>query len=112
RSLPIIAPHFARIDLTYRHPSGVYLGPNLELTSSRQVDQANTLKAPGYGVLGFTLGYRDPQDRYTLFLDARNLTDKHYVSSTDYLVDAHGADTPVFHAGLSRSVFGGIRLKW
>lgn len=112
RALPVFAPHVARIDLAYRHPSGMYLGPNLELASSRQVDQANTLKAPGYGVLGFTIGYGDPRDRYTLFLDARNLTDKHYVSSTDYLVNAYGADMPVFHAGLARSVFGGIRLTW
>ncbi|CAM5450689.1 TonB-dependent receptor family protein [Eoetvoesiella caeni] len=111
-AIPSVPDHFGRIDLTYRHPTGVYAGPSLVYSSGWQVDQANTLKAPGYGVINFTLGYAAPSGRYTLFLDARNLNDKRYAASSDYISTATGPDQRAFYSGLGRSLFVGASVKW
>lgn len=111
-AIPGIAPHSARLDLVYRHPSGVYVGPNIELASNWYVDQANTIKAPGYGIVNVTLGYADPNGRYLLFLDARNLADKRYAATTNYTVNAKGTDVAAYNPGLPRSLYVGAQLTW
>lgn len=111
-ALPGIPRHYARLDLSYRHPSGFYAGPSLELASSRPVDQANTLYAPGYGIINLTVGYAAPNGRYRLYLDARNLTDRHYVASTDYVVNARGRDMLAFYPSLTRSLYAGVQFQW
>lgn len=111
-ALPGIPRHYARLDLSYQHPSGFYAGPTLELASSRPVDQANTLYAPGYGIVNLTVGYAAPNGRYRLYLDARNLGNRHYVASTDYVVNARGRDMLAFYPGLTRSLYAGVQLQW
>lgn len=111
-ALPGIPPHFARFDLTYRHPAGWYVGPSLEFASSWYVDQANTLKAPGYGIVNATLGYGTPDDRWRVFVNLRNLGDKRYAATTDFLVSANGVDARVFNPGLSRAVYAGVQTRW
>ncbi|HWK71654.1 MAG TPA: TonB-dependent receptor [Burkholderiaceae bacterium] len=111
-ALPGIPQHVARLGLVYRHPKGYYAGPSIELASSANVDQANTLRAPGYGIVNFTLGYKDPADRYRLFIDARNLANKYYVATTDYVVDANSRDRAVFYPGQTRSVYIGFEANW
>jgi len=111
-ALPGIPPHFGRVDFTYRHPSGFYLGPSFEFASRWYVDQANTLSAPGYAIVNATLGYAAPGGKYLVFLDVRNIADKRYAATTDYIVDAGGSDAAVFNPGLARSVFAGVQLRW
>lgn len=110
--LPSIPEHLARLDLIYRHPSGYYGGPNFEFASGWYVDQANTLKAPGYGIINFTIGYEAPGGRYRVFIDARNLADKYYATSTNYIVDARVQPSDVFYPGQTRAVFAGLQLNW
>lgn len=109
--LPVIPVHFGRVDLTYRHPSGVYLGPDFEFASSAYADQANTLQAPGYGIVNFTLGYARPAANYRVFLSARNLADKRYAASTEYLAVAQPNEA-AFNPGMRRSVFVGAEILW
>ncbi len=111
KRLPGIPVHYGRLDLTYRHPSGLYLGPDAEFASAVYVDQANTLQAPGYAVLNFTVGYAHPSGKYRVFLNARNLADKRYAASTQYLVAAQ-ANEAAFNPGLRRSIFAGVELLW
>ncbi|MFW7340917.1 TonB-dependent receptor [Pollutimonas sp. H1-120] len=111
-ALPGIPQHVARFGLVYRHPQGFYGGPSIELASSSDVDQANTLKAPGYGLVNFTLGYKDPGERYRIFIDARNLTNKYYVATTDYVVNAGSRDRAVFYPGQTRAVYIGFQANW
>lgn len=114
RKLPSIPPHIARLDLLYEHPGGFYGGPNIELASGWQVDQANSLQAPGYGVINFTAGYREPGGRYRVFVDARNLANKYYAATSDYIVDARApGQTPyLFYPGRTRAVFMGLEMAW
>ncbi len=109
--LPVIPQHYGRAGVTYRHPSGVYFGPDLEFASSSYVDQANTLRAPGYGVLNFTVGYAHASGRYRVFVNARNLADKRYATSVESMARA-GADAAAFYPGMRRSIFAGAEILW
>ncbi len=109
--LPVIPQHFGSVQAMYQHPSGVYLGPDVEFASSVYADQANTLQAPGYGIVNFTLGYAHPSSRFTVFLNARNLADKHYAASTEFIAQAN-TEQPAFNPGLERSLFAGAKILW
>lgn len=111
--LPGIPDHVMRLDLRYRHPSGFYLGPTLELASGWNVDQANTLRAPGYGIVHASAGYQSPDGRLRLYLDLRNLANRHYAAATEYTIDASGRGDPaVYIPGASRMLFAGVEWRW
>ncbi|WP_293778402.1 TonB-dependent receptor [uncultured Oxalicibacterium sp.] len=111
--LPGIPDHVLQAGFTYRHVDGFYIGPRMELGSNWYADQANTLKAPGYGVLHLQAGYLT-KTGYRFFVDARNLGDKHYASTADILVNASAASTStaVFRPGQVRAVFAGVEKRW
>jgi iron complex outermembrane recepter protein len=109
--LPVIPPHFARFDLIWRHRSGFYFGPKVDAASSLFVDLANTWKAPGYAIVGATTGYYWHDQRFHIFLDLRNLGNRYYAATTEYVTNAHHADTAAFNPGLTRSVFGAVEIK-
>ena len=75
------------------------------------VDYANRLKAPGYATLGLEGGV-DLAKGLRLFVDARNLTDKHYISTYSNITDAAMVATNVFYPGEGRSVFAGIKVSF
>ncbi len=111
-ALPGIPRHVSRLDVLYRHPQGFYAGPGIEIGSGWNVDQANSMQAPGYGLLHFRAGYNNPNQRFRIYVDARNLLDKPYATTTDYVVDARRfpANKEVFTPGLGRSVFVAIEM--
>lgn len=79
--------------------------------SSPYVDYANTMKAPDYAVLGLTGGF-SINARTSVYIDARNLTDKRYVGEFSAVTDASKAQTGVFYPGEGRSLFVGLRLAY
>lgn len=109
--LPVIPVHYGSLQATYQHPSGISFSPELEFASSVYADQANTLKAPGYGLVNVTLGYTPPSKPYHLFLNVRNLADKRYAASTQYFAQAR-ANEAAFNSGLGRSLFVGAKILW
>ena len=109
--LPGIPDHVLQAGWTYRHTNGFYIGPQVVLGSSWYADQANTLEAPGYGVINLSAGYV-ARSGYRLFVDARNLGDKHYASTANYLVDSRTQSTGVFRPGQTRAVFVGVETRW
>lgn len=110
--LPVVPQHQYRAELTWRHPSGVFVTPSVEWRiSSPYVDYANTLKSPDYAVLGLTGGFNIGPNA-SVYLDARNLTDKRYVGEFAAVTDARTASTAVFFPGEGRSVFVGLRLAY
>lgn len=112
-TLPGIPAHVAQLALTYRHVSGFHVGPQIQLSSGWQVDQANTLQAPGFGVANFTLGYAPPKRPYRVFLEVRNLTNKHYAATSNYVVDARTQlRRDVFYPGQARAVIAGLQIEW
>lgn len=110
--LPVVPEHQYRAELTWRHPSGVFVTPSLEWRiSSPYVDYANTMKAPDYAVLGLTGGFNLGSNA-SIYVDARNLTDERYVGEFSAVTDARTASTAVFFPGEGRSVFVGLRMAY
>ena len=101
-------------ELLYQAPCGFYAGPNLQCNFSRYpVDQANTLYAGAYALLGFRTGYAGTwgKSKYSVFVEAKNLTDKNYAASVDPIGNGDPS-AQVFHPGDNRSFYGGISLSW
>jgi iron complex outermembrane recepter protein len=105
--------HLYEAQLLYQTPSGFYAGPNVQCSLSRYpVDQANTLFADSYALLGFRAGIRRTNG-FSLFLDCRNLTNQRYASSIDVIADARTESNPeIFHPGDGRSFYGGFSWSW
>ncbi len=105
--LPGAPRHFIRSELLYKHPSGVYFGPNLEwVPEAFYVDSFNTLDTKAYALLGAKLGF-DNGGRWTAYIEGRNLTDEAYISSVSIATIADEKDQrPV------RARHGTRRLRW
>jgi hypothetical protein len=101
--LPGIPVHVYEAQLLYQSPLGFYAGPNLLCNlSSYPVDEANTLFADTYVLLGFCAGFRRTNG-FSVFIDCRNLTNQHYAASIDVIADARTEPNPeVFHPGDGR----------
>jgi iron complex outermembrane receptor protein len=105
--------HIYEAQLLYETPSGFYAGPNVQCNFSRYpVDEANTLFADSYALLGFRAGFRQ-SNGFSVFLDCKNLTNQRYASSIDVIADAHTEPNPeIFHPGDGRSFYGGVSWSW
>lgn len=102
--------HFFQAELRYDHADGWYVAPNIEFSGDAEVDFANTLKSPGYGILGVGAGY-DVNQKVSLFFDGRNLLDKKYISTFSTTVNSTG-NTNVFYPADGRTLFAGVRIKF
>jgi iron complex outermembrane recepter protein len=105
--------HVYEAQLLYESPFGFYAGPNLECNLSRYpVDEANTLFADSYVLLGFRAGFRR-SNGFSVFIDCRNLTNQRYAASIDVIADARTEPNPeIFHPGDGRSFYGGVSWSW
>jgi len=101
-----------RASVRYDDPSGCYLAPVVDyVPDGAYADQANTLKVPGYTLLGVKTGMT-LQNGLHFYVDARNLTDEKYVSDIGVVKDARTTATNIFYPGAGRSVFAGIRYEF
>jgi iron complex outermembrane receptor protein len=107
-----IPEHYYRAELLYEHPNGFYAGPNVEwVPADYNVDFAETLFADSYALLGFKIGWRN-EHGFSVFLEAKNLTDERYSATTNVIANAGGLDSQQFFPGDGRGFFGGIEWKW
>lgn len=108
--LPIAPQHFYRAELRYEHGPW-FVAPSVEWSASDIfVDYANTTRAPSYAVLNLNAGWT-VTPTVSLFLDARNLGDKAYVSNVQAAIIANAA-TAAYWPGDGRSVFGGVTVAF
>ena len=109
--LPIVPRHFYRAELRYDHPAGWFVAPSLEWSASKiQVDYSNLTQAPAYAVLNLNAGYA-VNDRISLFIDIRNLTDKDYISNIQAQIRATAASA-AYWPGDGRSAFAGLSVAF
>jgi len=108
-----IPVHIYEAELLYETAIGFYAGPNLRCSFTHYpVDEANTLFADPYTLLGFKIGYRSTKG-LSIFFEAKNLTDKRFASAVDAIADARTDEDPeVFHPGDGRSFYGGVSWSW
>lgn len=103
--------HQMRFSARYER-AGFFIEPNVEyVPDAAWVDYANTLKADASTTFGVNAGV-DINDRISFFIDARNLTDEHTISSFSTITDARTANTNVFYPADGRSVFAGVKVKF
>lgn len=109
--LPGAPPHYLRAELLYKHPGGFSFGPNIEwVPQSYFVDSANTLKSAGYALWGLKAAY-DGGKGFSAYVEGRNLSDRHYISSAS-VIDRAQPNSPLFNPGTGRGVYGGVRMQW
>ncbi len=101
----------AKAEVLFKPGFGFYIGPNISAASSSWIDHANTVQAAGYSVWGLKIGQQANQ-KFSWFIDARNLEDKNYAATTGVVADAKGVDSRQYYPGDGRSVYAGIELKY
>ncbi len=102
-----------KAEIRYEHPSGIYFGPNVEWNIVKYpVDEANTLFADPYALLGFRTGYKTRKG-FQVYFEAKNLLDKTYAAYVEPIADARvGDDNASFHPGNGRAFYGGFSWSW
>ena len=110
--LPGLPIDFYQAQLSYKHASGLY--GDLSVESSLvpyPVDYFNKQFAPSYTLVGLTVGWTAPGDKYRVFIDAENLGDVHYASFTS-ATGLATASSAVYTVGEGRSVIGGVSVAF
>ena len=109
--LPGAPRHFVRAELLYKHPSGFYIGPNLEwVPQGYFADSANTLSTDAYAIYGLKAGF-DNGGRYSGYIEARNIANKTYIASSS-IIDRANANSPLFEPGTGRAIYAGFKVRW
>lgn len=109
--LPVVPEHFYRAELRYQDPRGWFVAPSVEWSaSSPWVDFKNTTRAPSYAILNLGAGWT-VNDKVSVFVDGRNLTDEDYVSNVQAQIAA-AASSAAYWPGDGRSVFGGVTVSF
>lgn len=101
--------YFLKGEVLYRHSSGVFVGPTVDVVGRRYADLANNYKIPAYALLGVRAGWSN--EHYKVFFEGRNLLDKNYVSSNS-VVDNGTANSQVLNSGAPVSFFGGVEVTF
>ena len=108
--LPGAPRHYLRAELLYKHPTGFYIGPNLEwVPESYYVDSANTLKTEPYAIWGLKAGV-DNGGTYSFYAEARNIANKAYIASAN-IIDRANPALPLFEPGSGRAVYAGMKAR-
>ncbi|MDB5574868.1 MAG: TonB-dependent receptor [Bradyrhizobium sp.] len=109
--LPGAPRHYLRAEMLYKHPTGFYVGPNLEwVPQSYFVDSSNTLKTEPYAIWGLKAGV-DNGGTYSMYVEARNIGNKAYIASASIINTANAA-LPLFEPGTGRAVYAGVKARW
>lgn len=109
--LPGAPRHLLRAELRYAHPAGGWIAPNLEwVPQAFYVDNANTTRTSAYALLGLRAGWNFDRG-ISVFVDARNLTDKRYIASASVAPLAN-ASALLFEPGFGRSVYAGMQFSF
>ena len=109
--LPGAPRHFVRAEVLYKHPSGFYIGPNVEwVPQGYFADSANTLSTDAYAIYGLKAGF-DDGGKYSAYIEARNIANKAYIASSS-IIDRATATSPLFEPGTGRAIYAGFKVRW
>jgi iron complex outermembrane receptor protein len=111
-TLPGVPGRFYQGELQYEHSSGFYAGLSVQAASKIDVDYANSITVPGYGIVNASLGFEHPTQGWRAFVDLRNLADKHYVSSVAPSYNDAGTDQRRSAPGDGFGVFAGVSVSF
>jgi iron complex outermembrane receptor protein len=108
-----VPSQFYKAELRYECPYGFYFATNVEWNIVKYpVDEANTLFADPYALLGIRAGYKTTKG-FEIFFEAKNLTNKIYAATVEPIADARiGQNTNSFNPGNGRAFYGGVSWAW
>lgn len=109
--LPGAPRHFVRSEVRYEHEAGFHVAPSVEwVPQGYDVDNANTVQTRHYALLGLRAGYARGE-RWSVYVDARNLADDKYIASSSVVAVADPASA-IFEPGDGIAVFAGINVTF
>ncbi len=107
--LPGAPEHFLRGEVRYDHPLGFWFAPNVEIVPSGYfVTSENTIRSNPYSLINVSFGWNLAAWNLDFFFEARNLTDKDYMSAI-IVDDANGR---FIEPGDGRAFYAGISYRW
>jgi iron complex outermembrane receptor protein len=105
--LPGAPRHIVRSELRYEHPRGYWIAPNVDWSPATYfMDSANTASNDNYAVLNLRAGF--DRERWGIFFEANNLTDRHYSAAVQ--VDNEAGN--FFEPSNGRSAYVGFRYRF
>jgi iron complex outermembrane receptor protein len=108
--LPVVPRHVYRADLRFGGEA-LHVAPNLEwVPRGAWADYRNTVRAPGYVLLGLTAG-ATVSNGVDLFLDARNLAGRKAIGDVSAVILATPASA-IYYPVERRALFGGVRARF
>jgi iron complex outermembrane receptor protein len=105
--LPGAPDYFVKGELLYRSPAGLFVGPTFDRVGQRWADFSNSYRVDGYTLLGLRGGYS--KDRWRVFVDLRNLTDKDHVAYHT-VRDVAAPDGALLYRGEPLSAYVGFEI--
>lgn len=107
--LPVIPAHLYRAELRLG-TDRLHVAPNVEwIPEGAWADYANSFRAEGYAMIGLTAAAAI-DDRFELFVDARNLTQETAIGDIGAVV-AYTPGSAIFYPVERRAVYGGVRVR-
>jgi iron complex outermembrane receptor protein len=107
--LPVIPQHSYRAELRLG-TDRISVSPHVEwVPKGGWADYANSFQAGGYTMLGLTASAAI-DDRFEIFVDARNLTGETAIGDIGAVV-TYVPDSAIFYPVERRAVFGGVRVR-
>ncbi len=107
--IPGAPEHFVRGEVRYDHPQGFWFAPNVEVVPVGYfVTSENTRRSDPYTLVNLRLGYNWKPWNLDFFFEARNLSDKQYMSSI-IVDDATGR---FIEPGDGRAFYAGVSYRW
>jgi iron complex outermembrane recepter protein len=107
--LPAAPGYLLRGELIYRHPSGFYVGPTIDVVDDRFADFSNTYRVASYSLVGLRAGWA--RDRWQAFVELVNAADKDYVSTVG-VRDLAAPGAEILNPGEPRSAYLGARGRF
>jgi iron complex outermembrane receptor protein len=108
--LPVVPRHAYRGEVRIGDDA-LHIAPQIEwVPQGAFADYANTLRTPGYALVGLTAGY-SMTDNVDLFLDARNLANKNAIGDINAVITAAPMSS-IYYPVERRAVFGGVRARF
>lgn len=112
KAIPGLPRNVLRTALSYTRADGFYLTPTIDwVPGGAWVDYANTLKTPGYALLGLKLG-ATLRGGLSFYVDLRNLTNRRYVADFAPVLNAGATPVNTFYPGAGRSIYAGMRQEF
>ncbi|KXI30095.1 TonB-dependent receptor family protein [Paraglaciecola hydrolytica] len=107
--LPAAPGYAVKGEILYRHANGFFVGPTFDIVDKRYADFSNSYTIDNYTLVGLRIGLSG--ESWEVFGEARNLTDKEYVSVFS-VKDRAAPNAAILQAGEPRSVYFGAKFQF